>query len=194
MIPYSSCRDVLASINSVTQWISPFSLMINAVNAALEHVWAIFTLNSSLMVLETILLLVISIWTIRKKRSTCRMKKNHTFRPTIILLTILFLLAIVVQVFAIDKDEFVYAGNYYNGISYSSNFIPPKTDAIYLLANQDNILSARLTQTYYWPLTNEIKASWDKQNQLVEGQLEILQNGKLIDTLNRTKLHHSILC
>ena len=114
------------------------------------------------------------------------MKKNHTFRPTIILLAILFLFAIVVQVFAIDQDEFVYAGNYYNGISYSSNFIPPKTDAIYLLANQDNILSARLTQTYYWPLTNEIKASWDKQNQLVEGQLEILQNGKLIDTLNRT--------
>ncbi len=65
--PLLVVRDVLASINSVTQWISPFSLMINAVNAALEHVWAVFTLNSSLMILETILLLVISIWTIRKK-------------------------------------------------------------------------------------------------------------------------------
>jgi hypothetical protein len=114
------------------------------------------------------------------------MKKKNTFRWSISLLIIILLLTIVVQVFAIDTDEFVYAGNYYNGITYSSNFIPPKTNAIYLLANEDSILSARLTETYYWPLTNEIKASWDKQNEPVQGQLEILQNGQIISVLERT--------
>ena len=114
------------------------------------------------------------------------MKKKNTFRWSISLLIIILLLTIVVQVFAVDTDEFVYAGNYYNGITYSSNFIPPKTNAIYLLANEDSILSARLTETYYWPLTNEIKASWDKQNEPVQGQLEILQNGQIISVLERT--------
>lgn len=65
--PLLIVRDVLASINALTQWLSPFSLMINAANAALSHVWALFTLNSTLMLAEALLLVILSIWVIRKK-------------------------------------------------------------------------------------------------------------------------------
>ena len=65
--PLLIVRDVLATINSIIQWVSPFSLMVNAINAALDQVWSIFTFNSVLILIEIILLLSISIWTIRRK-------------------------------------------------------------------------------------------------------------------------------
>ena len=114
------------------------------------------------------------------------MMKKNAFRMISLLLVLTLLIVFGIEIFGAADGDFVYASNHYNGVSYSSSFIPPETDTFYMLGNEDNILSARMTETYYWPLTNEIKASWDKQNELADGQIEISQNGEVVQVVERT--------
>ena len=70
----------------------------------------------------------------------------------------------------------------------ATSFLAKNKRDLSISQSRDSILSARLTETYYWPLTNEIKASWDKQNEPVQGSTRrILQNGQTHrQSLNRT--------
>jgi hypothetical protein len=83
--------------------------------------------------------------------------------------------------------EFVYGVNVYNGTEYHGTFYPPSEDTLYILADVTNIISPRNTLVYFWPATNELKADWDNLNEVVDGTLEIVQGGEVIDTLAQTK-------
>ncbi len=83
--------------------------------------------------------------------------------------------------------RFVYGTNHFNGVTYSSALIPPAVDNVYLLADETSMVAARFTEVYYWPLTNEYKANWDKANVNVDGTLEIIQNGRVLQSLSRTR-------
>lgn len=82
--------------------------------------------------------------------------------------------------------EFVYGTNHFNGTTFSSSMIPPKIDTFYLISDVTNIVSPKFTKIYYWPLTNEYKADWSSTNINVEGTLEILQRGSIIQHVDQT--------
>ena len=85
---------------------------------------------------------------------------------------------------ATDRTEaFVYAISAFDGELYQSAFIPPVTTSIYFMANEPNILAARLSAIYYWPLTERYEADWLAENQPVEGMLEVRQGSQLVTTL-----------
>ena len=80
----------------------------------------------------------------------------------------------------------VYGINAAMGNSYNGSFAPPSVSTIYLLADQTSVISPRMTQIYFWPITNKYKASWELLNDLVPGTLEISQNGQLISQTTAT--------
>lgn len=83
--------------------------------------------------------------------------------------------------YADDGLDFVYGTNHFDGNLISSTFIPPAITEMYLIADQINVLSARFTDVYYWPITNEYRADWNKANIVIEGELEIIKDGEIYD-------------
>ena len=77
-------------------------------------------------------------------------------------------------------EAFVYGINAALPHAVVGTFAPPTVDEIYLLADQTSILSPRRTLVYYWPITNEYRASWSRMNEQVDGVLEVLQGNKVI--------------
>ncbi len=85
------------------------------------------------------------------------------------------------------QNENVYTGAVYDGVGYSQTFYPNRVSTVYLLADVENVLEARLTQVYYWPLTSEYKADWGVLDQPIQGTLEILQGERLVASLQPTR-------
>lgn len=81
-------------------------------------------------------------------------------------------------------ESFVYAATAFDGQIYQSSFAPPSVDTLYLIADAENVLATRWTQTYYWPLTNRYEADWLLMNEFVEGKLEIHQGDQLLAALD----------
>jgi hypothetical protein len=77
-------------------------------------------------------------------------------------------------------EAFVYGTTYYNGYIYGNAFIPAQVDTIHLIAGAPSIIAPRITQVYYWAITNRYLADWNQMNVLVQGKLEILRDGSLV--------------
>jgi hypothetical protein len=89
---------------------------------------------------------------------------------------------------ATQKERaFVYGINAAFATTYLGTFAPASAPAIYLLANQTSVLSPRITEIYFWPITNQYQADWDIVNEPVQGKLEILRGGQLVTTIEATK-------
>jgi hypothetical protein len=88
-----------------------------------------------------------------------------------------------------DKVEgIVYRLQSHTGTEHKILYSPPQVEEIYLLAGTDNIIDPRYTLVYYWPLSREYFASWERLDVPVEGKLEILKNGGMIQTLPREEV------
>jgi len=90
------------------------------------------------------------------------------------------------------QRAFVYGINAALENTYTGSFAPPSVPTLYLLADQTNILSPRMTEIYFWAITNEYKASWELLNEPVAGTLEIVQGGQVIQQSEPTSytLHY----
>jgi len=87
-----------------------------------------------------------------------------------------------------DKQrEFVYGLSIFTGQQYLGTFLPPTEGTLYMLADVTNVVSPRNTLVYFWPVTNEFKAAWDELNETVDGTLEIVQGGQVIQSLDQTQ-------
>ena len=84
------------------------------------------------------------------------------------------------------QRAFVYGINAALANTYTGNFVPPSIPTIYLLADQISVISPRMTEIYFWAITNEYKASWETLNEPVAGSLEILQGGQVIQQTDPT--------
>ena len=84
------------------------------------------------------------------------------------------------------EPAFVYGINAAVPDNYVGTFAPPSAGTIYLLAGETSILSPRMTEIYFWPITNEYRANWSALNEPVPGTLEITQNGQNVATLEAT--------
>lgn len=115
-------------------------------------------------------------------------RKNARFIASLLLLLVVGLAPLgAVSAQADGELAFVYGTNHFEGAAYTSTFIPPTVDTVYLLADRTSILAGRLTDVYYWPITNEFKPDWDMANIVVEGELEILQGGVVLETAPLTE-------
>src|SRR6266536_1520487 len=85
------------------------------------------------------------------------------------------------------ERRFVYGLNLFDGVEYTTGFVPPSVDTIYALAGHDGVLDPKLTEVYFWPITNDVRADFTSLNELVPGTLEIAQGGRLIQTLHLTE-------
>ncbi|MBE3582547.1 MAG: hypothetical protein IMX01_00335 [Limnochordaceae bacterium] len=70
---------------------------------------------------------------------------------------------------------------------YGGTFVPKQADTFYLVANHDSLVNPVRTEVYFWPITGEYMADWFGYREDVPGKLQILQNGKVIKTLEKVK-------
>lgn len=125
---------------------------------------------------------------VRQRSVTGPERLDRRPRPTksVLWLALTLLLLAVIPTQAQEPDKvkaFVYSGQVFNDLGHVSVFYPPSVDTIYLLADQQNILSPRWTLVYFWPLTNAYKADWSSMNQIVTGTLEILDGDEVAATI-----------
>jgi hypothetical protein len=85
------------------------------------------------------------------------------------------------------RQEFVYGINAFTGRIYQGTFYPLSEDTLYLLADVTNIISPRHSLVYFWPITNEQRVDWSGLNETVDGSLEIVQEGQVIQTIPGTQ-------
>ncbi len=85
------------------------------------------------------------------------------------------------------ERAFVYGINAAFAAGFAGSFAPPSAPAIYLLAGQTSIVSPRITEIYFWPITNEYQADWSLVNETVPGKLEILRFGQVFATVDSAK-------
>ncbi|MCA9899029.1 MAG: hypothetical protein H6654_18010 [Ardenticatenaceae bacterium] len=105
------------------------------------------------------------------------------------LLILLLVLGAPVWVFAQETDRqeaFVYGINAGIPDAVIGTFAPPAVDTIYLISTETSILSPRITSIYYWPITNDYRASWNVLNEVVEGELEIMRGLQVVETVEQT--------
>jgi hypothetical protein len=87
-----------------------------------------------------------------------------------------------------DRErQFVYGLNVFTGAEYTATYAPSSADAIYLLADQVGVLDPKITEVYFWPITNDYRADWTALNELVPGTLEILRDGRLVQQVELTE-------
>lgn len=84
------------------------------------------------------------------------------------------------------QRAFVYGLNAALALGFNGTFAPPSASTIYVLAGRTSILSPRITEIYFWPITNEYQADWSTVNEPVLGTLEVVRQGQPIQTLQPT--------
>jgi len=83
------------------------------------------------------------------------------------------------------REQLVYSLNVFDGKTYTSGFCPRGEDTIYIIANENNAITARITLVYFWPITARYVAGFKTLNEEVEGTLELLRDGKVIASLEK---------
>jgi hypothetical protein len=101
------------------------------------------------------------------------------------------LLALVVPSAALAQEpvkqrEFVYGLNVFDGITYQSGFVPAAVGELYVVAGADSVVDPKVTDVYFWPITNEYRPDFVSLNELVPGKLEVSQAGRLVGALDLT--------
>ena len=78
------------------------------------------------------------------------------------------------------KEQFVYKMSLFDGKKITETFIPQGEDTIYVLAEENNILSPRVIMVHWWPLSGQYVPGYEKLNEEVPGTLEIVSDGDKI--------------
>jgi len=70
---------------------------------------------------------------------------------------------------------------------YGGTFVPKSEKTFYLLADHPSLVNPVYVEVSYWPIAEQYTADWFGYREDVPGKLEILQNGKVIATLDKVK-------
>jgi len=90
---------------------------------------------------------------------------------------ILILIGPAVADVPVRQEQFIYSVMAFNGKDYSGTFCGENSDTIYLIADQDNFITARKTLVYYWPITGDWKTDTSALNYPFEGTLKLTEKG-----------------
>lgn len=85
------------------------------------------------------------------------------------------------------REQLVYSLTSFNGASFSNSFCPQNEDTLYFIADTKNVINPRKTVVYYWPITRKYMAGFSTLNQKMPGELQILEGGQVIQTLEQRK-------
>jgi len=85
------------------------------------------------------------------------------------------------------EEQVVYSVSAWTGKQYAGTFAPRQVNTFYLMADEYSIVNVQRTMVYFWPITGEYMADWFSLREEVPGRLEILKDGRVIDTLERTE-------
>lgn len=104
--------------------------------------------------------------------------------PALIRLLVLFLLAFLPAAASAQtparERQLVYALNVFDGTTYDTTFVPASIGTMYLMAGADSVVDPKLTEVYYWAITNEYRPDFEALNQLVPGTLVVSQVGRQV--------------
>ena len=76
------------------------------------------------------------------------------------------------------EEQFVYTATAFTGKHYTPTFAGEESDAIYLIADVDNFLTARYTFVYFWPITRQWLTDQRGLNVPVPGSLQVTGPGR----------------
>lgn len=113
------------------------------------------------------------------------MKKNSLTLFIIIVISLFGVSTIAMAEAPVLREQLVFSLTSFNGSGYSKSFCPATEETIYLIANESSIISPRKTIVYFWPITQKYMAGFSTLNEEVAGKLELMQNGKIIETLDK---------
>ncbi|NLA57376.1 MAG: hypothetical protein GX855_00495 [Firmicutes bacterium] len=116
--------------------------------------------------------------------------RSTILRLSIIVMCVLMAVAGVQAAPPQREKQVVYGITPWTGKEYGGTFAPKGIDKMYLLANTNNLINTLETEVYFWPITNEYMANWFESREVVEGKLQILQDGKEIMVLERQPYSH----
>lgn len=85
------------------------------------------------------------------------------------------------------ERRFVYGLNLFDGVQFTTGFVPPAVDTVYVLADRLGVLDPKLTEVYFWPITNDYRADFTSLNELLPGRLEISQGSRVVAVLDLTE-------
>lgn len=85
------------------------------------------------------------------------------------------------------EEQVVYSVSPWTGKQYAGTFAPRQVDTFYLIADEYSIVNVQKTMVYFWPITGEYMADWFGLREEVPGRLEILKDGRVVETLERTQ-------
>jgi hypothetical protein len=80
------------------------------------------------------------------------------------------------------QREFVYGLNLYNGVDFSTGFIPRYVDTLYVMADAQSTIDPKRTDVYWWPITNEYRGDFATVDEVVTGTLEISQGDRVVSS------------
>lgn len=84
------------------------------------------------------------------------------------------------------ERQLVYSISANTGQQYEGSIAPQQMNTIYLRAHTPSIVNVQRTDVYYWPITREYMADWFGFQEEVPGTLEIVQGGRVVQSLERT--------
>ena len=85
------------------------------------------------------------------------------------------------------EEQFVYGLTMWGGLEYLSGFVPEQISEIHMIAGADNVLAPFRTMVYFWPITGEYMADWATKREPVTGVLEVLKEGRVIESIPLTR-------
>lgn len=85
------------------------------------------------------------------------------------------------------RKELAYGLTLFDGAQYQGTFCSEEIDTVYMLAGVGNVVTPRVTEVYFWPITGEYMADWMAMNEAIEGTLEILDGSRIVTSLALTE-------
>lgn len=81
--------------------------------------------------------------------------------------------------------EVVYGLSAFDGEGYAPAFAPQAARTIYLLEGALNVLIARRTRVYFWPLTEQYLPDWAALNEELDGRLRVRRGGEIVQEVEK---------
>ncbi|WP_207481896.1 hypothetical protein [Arenibaculum pallidiluteum] len=79
-----------------------------------------------------------------------------------------------------QREVVVVNGRVWDGGEYRETFVPSTEDEVTLMAGQGSAIIYARTLEYYWPLSRQVYVDFQRQRDVVEGQLVIRQDGEVV--------------
>lgn len=82
-----------------------------------------------------------------------------------------------------QREVVVVSGRVWEGSEYQETFVPSTAERVTLIGGEDSALSFVRTLEYYWPLSRQVYVDFERQRDLVEGELVVRRDGAELSRL-----------